>query len=67
MKKHDVCWLMMFGLFLSISWVGALGAWAFPGFSTQPPLIVGEYFSAMSLAGCLLGWLVNLKSRKEDC
>lgn len=67
MKEYDVSWLMMFGLCLFISWVGAMAVWAVPSSSTQTPSAFGGIFSVMSGVGCLLGWLVGVKSRKEDC
>lgn len=63
MRERDETWLTMFALCLVISWVGALGAWAIPSFSTLPPIQFGLYFSGLSFAGCGFGWLMG----QNDC
>ena len=65
MKESIAAWAFLFGVGLSISWLGALVAWCIPSFSSLPAVTCGLYFSGMSFIGCGLGWL--LTGRKSDC
>ena len=71
MKESITDWAFVFGICLSISWLGALAIWAFPnlatsgdGFSTFPPFNFGLYFSGVSFICCGLGWLL---CGRNDC
>jgi len=65
MKERTIDWLFMFGVCLSITWLGALATWYFPSLSSLPAITFGLYFSGMSFIGCGLGWLLG--GRQSDC
>jgi len=64
MRERTIDWLFIFGVGLSISWLGALATWCFPSFISLPAITFGLFFSGMSFVGCGLGWLIGLKG---DC